>query len=367
MYGQLPGDIRGNHPYHMLEEIKLQPHAVASAISVTQRAGADVVRLLAGARRIITTGCGTSFNAASWGAWSLRGFSRGKIDARAIEAYELATYVPGLRPDDVIVALSHSGTTTMTIAALEQGRRAGCETVLITGFPDADGARVARHVLSSGYAEERSWAHTASYTAALATLAVLANSLAVPEERLDLLPLSAVLTEALGLEGVAQRLAVSVIEAERRGVPADVVIAGAGPNEFTAWEARLKLQETSFTRAAASGTEEMLHGPLAAATPDTLLIVIAPGERSTDRSLDLTRAAEAIGITPVVLCGESNAERFENAHRLVLPDVPEIISPIPFVVPLQLFAYYLAAGKGINPDLLHRDDERYLAARAQYL
>jgi fructoselysine-6-P-deglycase FrlB-like protein len=77
MYGQLPGDIRGNHPYHMLEEIKLQPEAVARAISVTQRAGADAVRLLAGARRIFTTGCGTSFNAASWGAWSLRGFSRG--------------------------------------------------------------------------------------------------------------------------------------------------------------------------------------------------------------------------------------------------------------------------------------------------
>lgn len=366
MYGQLPADIRRHHPYHMLEEIKLQPDAVARAISITQHGSEDVVRLLAGARRIIVTGCGTSFNAASCGAWFLRGFSRGKIDAHAVEAYDLATYWPGLRPDDVIVALSHSGTTTMTIAALERGRRGGCETVLITGFPDVGAARVARHVLPSGYAEERSWAHTVSYTAALTTLAVLANSLAVPEERLDLLPLSMVLTEALGLDGIAHRLAASLIEAESRLGPADVVIAGAGPNEFTACEARLKLQETSFTRAAASGVEEMLHGPLAAATPDTLLIVIAPGERSTDRALDLTRAAEVIGMTPVVLCAEGNAERFENAHRLVLPDVPEIISPIPFVVPLQLFAYYLATGKGINPDLLHRDDERYLAARAQY-
>lgn len=366
MYGQLPEDIRDNHPYYMLEEIKAQPEAVARAISITQHGSADVVRLLAGARRVVVTGCGTSFNAAACGAWFLRGFSRGKIDARAVEAYELTTYLPGLRPDDVIVALSHAGTTSMTIAALESGRRAGCETVLITGFSETDAARVARHVLPTGYDQERSWAHTVSYTAALTTLATLANSLAVPEERLDLLPLSMVLTEALGLEGIAHRLAISVIEAEGRLGPPDVVVAGAGPNVFTAWEARLKLQETSFTRAAASEIEEMLHGPLAAATPDTLLIVIAPGERSTERALDLTRAAEAIGMTPVVLCGEGNAERFENAHCLVLPDVPEIISPIPFVVPLQLFAYYLAAGKGINPDLLHRDDERYLAARAQY-
>lgn len=366
MYGQLPGDIRQNHPYHMIEEIKAQPEAVARAISITQRGGADVVRLLANARRVFLTGCGTSFHAASLGAWFLRGFSRGKIDAHAVESYELATYYPGLRPDDVIVALSHSGTTTMTAEALAQGRRSGCETVLITGFPEGDAARIARHVLSSGYEEERSWAHTAGYTAALTTMAVLANSLAAPEERLDLLPLSAALTEALGLEGIAHRLAISVIEAEGRVGPADVVIAGAGPNAVTASEARLKLQETSFTRAASSEIEEMLHGPLAAATPDTLLIVIAPGERSTDRALDLTRAASAVGMTPVVICAESVAERFENAHRLVLPDVPEIISPIPYVAPLQLFAYYLAAGKGINPDLLHRDDERYLAARGQY-
>lgn len=366
MYGQLPGDMRSHHPYHMIEEIKLQPEAVARAISITQRGSAEVVRLLAGARRIFLTGCGTSFNAACCGAWFLRGFSRGKIDARAIEAYELATYFPGLRPDDVIVALSHAGTTTMTVAALERGRRAGCETVLITGFPEADAARVARHILPTGYTEERSWAHTVSYTAALTVLTVLADSLAVPEERLDLLPLPQVLTEALSLEGVAHRLAASVIEAEGRVGPADVVITGAGPNAFTASEAKLKLQETSFTRAGTAEIEEMLHGPLAAATPDTLLIVIAPGERSTDRALDVTRAAEVVGITPVVLCGEGNAERFENAHRLVLPDVPEIISPIPFIVPLQLFAYYLAAGKGINPDLLRRDDERYLAARAQY-
>lgn len=366
MYGQLPDDMRDHHPYHMIDEIKAQPDAVARAISITQRDSGDVVRILGAARRVFLTGCGTSFNAARCGAWFLRGFSRGKIDARAVEAYELATYFPGLRPDDVIVALSHAGSTTMTMAALEGGRRAGCETVLITGFPDAAGGRVARYVLPNGYAEEHSWAHTASYTASLATLAVIANGLAVPEERLDLLPLSMVITEALALEGIAHRLAISVIEAEGRIGPADVVVTGAGPNAFTASEIALKLQETSFTRANSAELEEMLHGPLAAATPDTLLIVIAPGERSTDRALDVTRAATTIGMTPVVLCAEGNAERFEHAHRLVLPDVPEIISPIPFVVPLQLFAYYLAAGKGINPDLLHRDDERYRAARAQY-
>jgi glucosamine--fructose-6-phosphate aminotransferase (isomerizing) len=110
----------------------------------------------------------------------------------------------------------------------------------------------------------------------------------------------------------------------------------------------------------------MLHGPLAAVDQDTLLILVAPAGSSTARAADLVRAAREIGTTPVVLAGEENAGAFEGAHRLVLPDVPEVLSPIPCVVPLQLFSYFLAVGKDVNPDLLHRDDERYRRARAQY-
>lgn len=366
MYTRLPDNVRSEHPYHMYEEIREQPDAVARSLDLAVRHGGAVVRVLAGARRIFVTGCGTSFHAAIGTAWFLRSFSRGKLDVREIQAFELATYLPGLRPDDVVVALTHSGTTNMTLRSLERAHRSGCETVVITGFPESEAGRLARTVLPTGFADERSWAHTASYTAALTSAAAVANMLAEAEERLDLSPLPELMRTVLTIEEMAHRMAASTILAERYREPADMVLVGGGPNAATAKEGVLKLLETSYARASAFQLEEMLHGPLAAVTPETLVILIAPAGRSIDRAVELTRSLGAIGNTPIVLTDEQRADAFDENHRLLLPDVPETISPIPFVVPLQLFAYFLAVGRGSNPDLLRREDERYMAAAAQY-
>lgn len=366
MYSDPPGDARASHPFHMYDEITAQPEAVRRALQESQEHGVGAVRALAGARRIFVAGCGTSFHAAQCGAWFLEAFSAGKLEARAVQAYELLTYQPGLRPDDVVIAISHSGTTTMVRRVVDRAHRSGAETVAVTGFPESPLAKAARYVVPTGYAEERSWAHTVSYTASLTTLASLANDLATPEERLDLTQLPDVMADALTLEEMARRVAASTLLAERFREPSRIVIVGAGPNVATASEAKLKLLETSYVAADAFELEEMLHGPLAAVTQDSLLIVLAPAGRSTERLSSLVWAARELGTAPVVLSGSDNADAFEEAHRLLMPDLPEILSPIPYVVPLQLFSYFLAAGKGINPDLIHRDDERYRAARARY-
>jgi glucosamine--fructose-6-phosphate aminotransferase (isomerizing) len=172
---------------------------------------------------------------------------------------------------------------------------------------------------------------------------------------------------ALGLEEMTHRLAGNAILAERQGGPLRIVLVGGGPNIATAYEANLKLLETSYIDAAAYPLEEMLHGPLAAVTAETLFFLIAPPGKSTDRAAELARAVGTIGPTPVVLCGDDNAGSFDGCHRLLLPEVPEVLSPLPYIVPLQLFSYFLAVGKGYNPDLLHREDERYRAARGQYV
>lgn len=366
MYADLPRDIRDRHPYHMYDEIVMQPEAIERSLRLAGEHGAGVVKAIAGARRVFLTGCGTSFHAALGGAWALRSFSRGSVDARAVEAYEFQTYLPGLQPNDLVIAVTHSAETSMVLRALERAQRAGVETVTVTGFPEKEAGRRARHVLPTGHAEERSWAHTTSYTAALTTLMALANSVAQPEERLDLSPLPEVVRAVLQIEEMVHRLAAGVILAERYREPTDMFLVGGGPNAATAREGQLKLLETSYGHALAFELEEMLHGPLAATTADSLIIIIAPSGRSIERASELARAAIAIGSIPVVLTGEESAGAFEDAHRLLLPEVPEVLSPIPFAVPLQLFAYFLSVGKGFNPDLLRREDERYRAARAAY-
>jgi glutamine---fructose-6-phosphate transaminase (isomerizing) len=365
-YGQLPAEVRDSHPYFMYHEIKSQPEAVARSLELVAAHGAGVVRVIAQARRVFVTGCGTSFHAAKVGAWLLRSFSLGKVDARAVQAYELVTYLPGLRPDDVVLAITHSGTTTMTVRAVERANRSGCESVVITGFPDSQAAKLAAYTLATGYDDEKSWAHTVSYTAALASMAAIANGLAESSERLDLGPLQETVADALELEELVHRTAANAIIAERYRPPGPIVMIGGGPNTVTAYEGVLKLLETSYVPAMAFELEQSLHGPLAAVTPETLVILIAPPGSSTRRAVELTRALGELDVIPLALVGSENAEAFDEAHRLVMPDLPEALSPIPYVVPLQLFSYFLAVGKGINPDLIHRDDERYRAARSRY-
>jgi glucosamine--fructose-6-phosphate aminotransferase (isomerizing) len=171
---------------------------------------------------------------------------------------------------------------------------------------------------------------------------------------------------ALEVEEIAHRLAAGMLLAERQGSPTDMILVGGGPHAATAREGVLKLLETSYARASAFGLEEMLHGPLAAVTPDTLAILIVPSGRTIERAAGLVRALGAIGCGSIAIVGEDSAEAFEDIHRIVLPEVPETIAPIPFIVPIQLLAYFLAVGKGVNPDLLHREDERYRAARSAY-
>jgi glucosamine--fructose-6-phosphate aminotransferase (isomerizing) len=361
-----PDVVRDAHPYFMYDEIMGQSQSIERSLRRVQESGAEPSRLLARARRVFLVGSGTSLHAAEAGAWFFRTLSRGKIEAQAVQSFELVAYLPGLRPDDAVIAVSHSGTSHMTIRALERARRSGVETIVLTGFPNSEAAGAAQHVLVTGFDEEHSWAHTASYTAALTSLVALANNLASPEEQLDLSPLPAVVKEVLELEEMTHRLAANLLVAERTGVPPSIVLVGGGPNAVTAREAQLKLLETCYVQPLAFELEQILHGALAALTRDTLVILVAPHGASTDRATELCRALYRLEIHPVVLCGSDNAEAFSEAHRFVMPDVPEAISPIASVVPLQLFSYFLSVGRGNNPDLIHRDDERQRAARAEY-
>src|SRR5579859_1753090 len=120
MYSDLPPDVRTSHPFHMYDEIRAQPEAVRQALQQSREHGAGAVRTLARARRVFVAGCGTSFHVAQCGAWFLEAFSAGKLEARAIQAYELLTYFSSLRPDDVVVTVSHSGTTTMVRRLIER-------------------------------------------------------------------------------------------------------------------------------------------------------------------------------------------------------------------------------------------------------
>jgi glutamine---fructose-6-phosphate transaminase (isomerizing) len=360
---------RPAHPFWMFDEMQATPEALARALApdATEASKRQALATrIAAARRVYLTGCGTAYHAALAGAWFLGELSGGRIDARAVQAFELTQYTrPAPGPDDVLVVLSHSGKPTATNAALAQARAAGAFCLAITGDRESPAARDADAVLDTGYGEARSFTYTISYSLMLAVLAELASMAAraggvsgVDDAQVRRIPDWHRAALALGeqIEALARRLA----DRDRW------IFAGAGGNYATALETSLKMQETNYSCAFGMQMEEVLHGPVAA-LGDSVLVVIAPPGAGRTRALDLLRAARILGGETVALGEESDAELEAAAGAyLSLPACPEALSPAPYHVPLHLLSYWRAVAKGTNPDLMRREDARYLEARRSY-
>jgi len=284
----VPGETR--------RAISLQPEWLR-ALDVRQRlpAGADVV----------LTGCGTSFHAAQTGG-------------RAVQALEAVLAPPQA---DLLVCVSHEGTTPLT---LEAARAFHGVVWLVTGTADSPLAELSQEVVVCTPELERSWCHTASYTCAVAALAALRG------EDVSWLP-----------DAVADALAVE----EAPPAQTKICVAGAGMDWPTAQEAVLKLREGAWLSAGAHHTEQLLHGHLAA-IDETVRAYVLEGEgRAAERARDAVAALRELGCETTLV---------PTRH------------PVVDIVRFQCLTLAVAEAAGIDPDRIHRDDERWARARAAY-
>jgi glutamine---fructose-6-phosphate transaminase (isomerizing) len=251
--------------------------------------------------RLLFTGCGTSFHAAQTGG-------------DAVQALDLVTQPQ--RDADLLVALSHEGTTWITLEAVRAWHG---PTWLITGAPESPLASEADHVVVVTPEIEQSWCHTASYTSAVAALAALLG------EDISWLP-----------EAVAEALQQDVGEPPL----GRVLVAGADDAWPTAQEGVLKLREGAHLPAEAHHTEQLLHGHLAA-VDETVRAYVLDGPRAADA----VRALEVLG-----------------CETTLVPTVHPVVD----IVFFQLLALAAAEARGVDPDPIRTDEERWKRARAAY-
>jgi glutamine---fructose-6-phosphate transaminase (isomerizing) len=255
-------------------------------------------RLPAG--RLVFTGCGTSFHAAQTGGW-------------AVEALDASISPPDA---DVLVCVSHEGTTRMTreAATAFPGR-----TVAVTAVEASPLAAECDQAFAMPGPPEESYCHTRGYTCAVATLAALRG------EDIGKLPsaVDAALRQEVGEPPLGR-----------------VLVTGAGTAWPTAQEGALKLREGAFLPAEAHHTEELLHGHLAA-IDETVRAYVLDGPRAADAA----RALEIIG-----------------CETTLVPTVHPVVD----IVFFQLLMLATADARGVNPDLIRRDDERWRRARDAY-
>ena len=353
-------DSRAGHPFHMYDAIFAQPEA---AVRVPEKNRAALEEFAAGAsscERMFLVGIGTSYHAALIGEHLLRAYGGG-LDVRAIHAFDFTLYGPDLAPGDCAVALSHRGTKRYTARALERALEAGCRTALVTG--EGASVSVRTDAVFTTVAQERSSAHTVSYTAAISVLAHLAGRIGYHRSGSETLAegflreeLPAALGAALGTEERVEALAREHL-ARRR-----IWLLGGGPSAATAAEVALKIKETSYLQAEGMSTETMLHGPFQCVEAEDLFVLIAPAGAAQERTLEVAELVAEIGGSCLVV-GDGAMEPPQGAADLLgVPEVPEPFSALTCILPLQLFAYHLALARGTNPDNFRADDPRFARA-----
>ncbi len=342
---------RERHPYHMYDAILAQPKAFARVLGRNEETMDEFASEVAGCGKLYLIGLGTSHHAAEVGEHLMRAYGGG-LDARALDSFDFALYGPRLSTEDCVVAVSHRGSKRYTARALEHARKTGCRTALITG----EGSRGSADVVFETVAQERSSAHTVSYTSALAVLAFLAGGIGRRRTGEETLPdgllreeIPAALRASLDLEERVEALAREHVGRRR------IWLVGGGPGAVTAREVALKIKETSYLQAEGMPTETMLHGPFQCVEADDLFVLVAPSGAARTRTLEVAELAAEVGAPCVIVGDDPGAE-------LAVPGVPEPLGTLTCLVPLQLFAYHLALARGTNPDSFRAEDPRFARA-----
>ena len=352
---------RDSHPYHMHDCIFDQPEAITQILDTQHQAARELAERISSAKRVHIAGIGTSWHASLVGEHLFREVGR-RPDARAWHSFEFSAYPPPLTTEDLVIVMSHTGTKHYSREILSMAREAGAVTALITSQVSEAKLELADVVLRTTY-RDRSSAFTISHTGAMTALAMTAVELGgdnLPEKN-ALTRLPTAIREALNLESQVQDLVKSFKDKEW------YCFAGWGPNTATAYEAALKINEATYDVTTAFQLEQFLHGPFVATAPGCLVTLISPPGAGYQRALEIARAAKETGAGVAALVQQGDEEMSAVANfSLALPSVLEYLTPIVYVLPLQLFTYWLALDRGHNPDVFRLDYPSHQAARTHY-
>lgn len=341
---------------HMMAGILAQPGALTGVVEKNaaraMQFGSQIRTRADGTLYIV--GTGTSFHCAELAARFFAPLHAGERGIRTVplSAYEFVNYTPALRKDDTVVVISHRGYKNFSHRSLVRSVETGCHTAAVTGIDSTIGDNDAEAVFRTVEQEESS-AHTVSFTTALGVM--LAVSAAVTRDageageyiRSTIARVSELMSQVLGGRETLRR---TLMEAK---VPRRIWIAGGGPNAVIAKEGALKIQETCYMDAFGIEVEQLIHGPMRAASiPEDLFIPIIWGETGSRGRELATSIMDAGGRVMTI------SDRAKDPHDCLLEDfsLDELLSPFITVLPLQLAALYFSILQGTNPDSFRKDD-----------
>jgi glucosamine--fructose-6-phosphate aminotransferase (isomerizing) len=304
-------------------------------------------------RKIILTACGTANNAGMVGRILIERIAR--IPAYSEIASEFRYADPIIDTHTTIIAVSQSGETADTLAAMEEARKKGATTWSIVNAIGSQAMRVADGYISMQTGPEIGVASTKAFTAPLVDLYMLAvlladmrGTLPARERRRlvkDLRLVPELVGRCLDRENEVEEVA-ELLKDSR-----DMLYLGRGINMPIAYEGALKLKEISYIHAEAYPAGEMKHGPIALIDKDMPVLAIATRDPWYEKMISQIEQAKARGGTVIAVATEGD-ERVESLVDRVLwvPDSPWMLSPVITSIPLQILAYHIASMRGLDVD-----------------
>ena len=353
---------KGGYPHFMLKEIFEQPKTIVDAIrgrinvdrtSVVLSGVIDNKQKFLNAKRIIIVACGTSWHAALIGEYLIEEMCR--IPVEVEYASEFRYRNPVIDKDDVVIAISQSGETADTLAAIELARNSGA---FIFGICNVVGSSIARATHSGAYIHvgpEIGVASTKAFTGQVTVLMMLALTLGHQKGTLSqefyldkikhLCQLSEQISEILALDNQISELAKIFTYAR------NFIYLGRGYNYPAAMEGELKLKEISYIHAEGYPAAEMKHGPIALIDSEMPVVVIATTDSIYEKTISNIQEIKARGGKIIAIINPDDTIVRKIADYVIeIPRTCEHLSPVLASVPLQLFAYYIASYKGRDVD-----------------
>ncbi len=351
---------KGGYPHFMLKEINEQPAAITATVSPRVENGLPDLRIpelsdevLRGIGTIHLVACGTAMHAGMVGKAAIEALAR--VPAEVDIASEFRYRNPILRPNDLVIIISQSGETSDTLAALKLAKSRGVPVLAIVNVVGSSIARAADHVLYTYAGPEIAVASTKAYTVQMCVLYLFAFRLALARGEQTEAEIRRLTAELLRVsEVIKPRLAdceqIKYL-ASRFVNTQSCFFIGRGFDYSLSLEGSLKLKEISYVHSDAYAAGELKHGTISLITEGVPVIALATQKQVYEKTISNAKETKSRG-AKVLLFTTKDAVVPEGVADYVvrLDDYDDLLMPLQLIVPLQLFAYYMAVLRGCDVD-----------------